>query len=256
MRQLLAFMRKELLEQFRTGKLVLLLICFSLFGIMNPAIAKLTPWMMEMMSQQLAESGMQITAVEVDALTSWSQYFKNMPMALIIFLLLFSGIFTTEYQKGTLINVVTKGMKRWRVFASKMVVMLAVWTLGCLICYGITFAYNAYFWDNSVAHHVFFAAVCFYLFGMWLISVLGMASVFCNSSGTVMLALGAAFGVSYLLGLFPVLKEYVPSYLLQSAGMLIGNEKAASYLPAVFVAMALFAIESIISVLVFNKKNL
>lgn len=256
MKQFAAFTKKEILEQLRTGRLLVLIIIFCLFGIMNPAIAKMTPWMMEMMSEQLAESGMAVTVVDVDALTSWTQFFKNMPMALIVFLILFSGIFTTEYQKGTLINVVTKGMKRWKIFASKMSVMMIIWTLGCLICYGITFGYNAYFWDNSVAHNVFFAAVCFYLFGLWLISVLGLASVFCNSAGSVMLALGAAFGASYLLGLFPAVKEYVPSYLLQSPGMLTANNDTGDYLLAVLILLVLIALQSIFSVAVFNKKNL
>lgn len=256
MKQFAAFTKKEILEQLRTGRLLILIIIFCLFGIMNPAIAKMTPWMMEMMSEQLAESGMAITTVDVDALTSWVQFFKNMPMALIVFLILFSGIFTTEYQKGTLINVVTKGLKRWKIFVSKESVMMIIWTLGCLTCYGITFGYNAYFWDNSVVHNVFFSAVCFYLFGWWLISVLGLASVFCNSAGSVMLALGAAFGASYLLGLFPAVKEYVPSYLLQAPNLLTGNVDVGDYLWSVLILLALIVMQSIFSVVVFNKKNL
>lgn len=256
MKQFAAFTKKEILGQLRTGRLLVLIIIFCLFGIMNPAIAKMTPWLMEMMSEQLAESGMAVTAVDVDALTSWVQFFKNMPMALIVFLILFSGIFTTEYHKGTLINVVTKGMKRWKIFVSKMSVMMIIWTLGCLACYGITFGYNAYFWDNSVVHNVFFAAACFYLFGLWLISVLGLASVFCDSQGTVMLALGAAFGVSYLFGLFPAVKEYMPSYLMQSAGLLTGNNDSGDFLLAILVLLVLIALQSMLSVTVFKKKNL
>ncbi len=256
MRQYIAFMKKELLEQYRTGKLLLLVIIFALFGIMNPAIAKLTPWMMDIMSEQLAESGMQVTAVEVDALTSWTQFFKNMPMALIIVLLLFCGIFTTEYQKGTLTNVVTKGMKRWKIFCAKLGVMVTVWTLGFLLSYVITYGYNAYFWDNSVAHHISAAVGCFYLFGLWLISVLGMASVFCNSTGAVMLAVGAAFAVSYLLGLFPAVKEYTPTYLMQSAGLLADLNAGEDYLWAAAVAIVLIVAGCVFSVAAFNKKNL
>lgn len=256
MRQFIAFTKKEYLELLRTGKLILLVIIFVLFGIMNPAIAKLTPWMMDLMSEQLAESGMQVTAVEVDALTSWAQFFKNMPMALIIFLILFCGILTTEYQKGTLINVVTKGMKRWKIFCAKLGVMAIVWTLGFLMSYGITYGYNAYFWDNSVAHNISAAVGCFYLCGLWLISVLALASVFCNSSGAVMLAVGAAFAASYLLGLFPAIKEYTPSYLLQSAGLLTDLNEGADYLWAAAVTVVLIVLGCILSVAAFNRKNL
>lgn len=58
MRVLTAFIQKEVVELYRTGKLALLLILFILFGIMNPAMAKLTPWIMEMSAESLAESGM------------------------------------------------------------------------------------------------------------------------------------------------------------------------------------------------------
>ena len=113
MRQLKAFIKKELLEQLRGGRAVILGILFCLFGIMNPATAKMLPWLLAIMSEQLAESGMHITEIEVDAMTSWTQFFKNMPMLLIVFIVMFSGIMTAEYQKGTLINVITKGLKRW-----------------------------------------------------------------------------------------------------------------------------------------------
>ena len=88
MRQLSAFLRKEGMELIRTGKIWILLIIFILFGIMNPAIAKLTPWMVETMSDSLAESGMVLTEVKVNAMTSWNQFYKNISMALIIFALM------------------------------------------------------------------------------------------------------------------------------------------------------------------------
>ena len=115
-----AFLKKEWMELVRTGRLLLLLLIFILFGIMNPAIAKLTPWIMV---EQLAESGLALTAVTVDAMTSWTQFYKNIPMALGVFVLLHSGIFTTEYQKGTLIPVVTKGLSRPRIAAAKTILL-------------------------------------------------------------------------------------------------------------------------------------
>ena len=39
-----AFLKKELFELSRSGKLIIFGFVFVLFGIMNPAIAKLTPW--------------------------------------------------------------------------------------------------------------------------------------------------------------------------------------------------------------------
>ena len=46
MKAFLAFTKKELIEQVRTSKLMVLALVFSLFGVMNPAGAKLTPWLL------------------------------------------------------------------------------------------------------------------------------------------------------------------------------------------------------------------
>ena len=55
-----AFLRKEWMEMTRTGRLLILTVIFLLFGIMNPAIAKLTPWLMDMMKESIAESGLNV----------------------------------------------------------------------------------------------------------------------------------------------------------------------------------------------------
>ena len=52
--------------------------------------------MLETLSDSLAEQGMMVTEVTVNALTSWTQFFKNIPIALIVFVFLYSGIFTKE----------------------------------------------------------------------------------------------------------------------------------------------------------------
>ena len=99
MKQFIAFFQKECLEVWRTGKFLILLLIFVVFGIMNPAIAKLTPWMMEQFATSLEESGLVVTEVIVNAMTSWTQFYKNIPMGLIVFLLMFSGILAIELQK-------------------------------------------------------------------------------------------------------------------------------------------------------------
>ena len=126
MRQLIAFAKKELMENWRTGKIITLSALTVTFGIMNPLLAKLTPYLVQTMSTTLAESGISVQKITVDATTSWTQFYKNIPMLLIFFLLLFSGILTSEYQNGTIINLLTKGMKRWKIFLSK-------WIMGILL---------------------------------------------------------------------------------------------------------------------------
>ena len=130
MRSWYAFARKEMQESVRSGKLVLFFLLFLLFGIMNPAMTKMTPWLMETLAGSLEESGMMITTMEVTAMSSWMQYYKNIPVAIILFLLLFGGSQAAEYQKGTLIPILTKGLDRWKVVLAKAAVILLLWTAG------------------------------------------------------------------------------------------------------------------------------
>lgn len=256
MKQLTTFMKKEFLEQLRSGKVMILGTLCCLFGIMNPATAKLLPRLLEIMSEQLAENGMYIAEIQVDALTSWTQFFKNMPILLIVFIVMFSSILTAEYQKGTLINVVTKGMKRWKILFSKLLTMFVFWTVGYLITFGITYGYNAYFWDNDIALNLFFAAFGYCLIGLWLVSVVLFASVVLKSSSGVTLFVGAAFAVSYFLGFLPAFREYVPTFLLSSNELLMGAIHSNECLVAIGITFFLTILNGFLAVLFFNKKTI
>lgn len=256
MKQLSAFINKEYLEIVRTKKMLILIIIFILFGIMNPAIAKLTPWLMKMLSGSLADAGLTVTETHVDALTSWTQFYKNLPIALIIFILMFSSIFTLEYQKGTLINMITKGLARWKIVISKTVVMTALWTVGYWMCYLITFAYNAYYWDNHIASHLLFSAFCFYLFGIWLISLIPIVSTFIKSGSSVIIVIGGVFLIVYLLGMLPDVKKYLPVKLLDTLGLLLGANAISQYSYAIIITLLLVIFNIVAGMIRFNKLDI
>ena len=61
MKSLIAFTKKEFVAQFRSGKIFFLGGIALLVGIMNPAVAKLTPWIIDLLKEALEETGMTIT---------------------------------------------------------------------------------------------------------------------------------------------------------------------------------------------------
>lgn len=256
MKSLTAFFKKEMIEGMRGGKLLTLVLLFVAFGIMNPAIAKLTPWMLEMFSESLAETGMTITAVQVDALTSWTQFFKNIPMALIVFVLIYGGIFTKEYASGTLILMLTKGMARSSVVFAKTAYLMIVWTVGYYGCFAITYAYNNYYWDNNIAVGLLPAVLHWWLFGVWVICLLVLFSALMTSESSVLLAVGGVTIAVYLLGLIPKLKHAVPSALMNSAPLLVGAETADEYTIAVITAALMCVLAIATSIPLINQKQL
>ena len=255
MRSLIAFLKKELMEQSRTSKLVLLGILFTLFGLMSPVIAKLTPLMVEMMAETMAQSGMIVTEVTVTALDCWVQFYKNVPLALMAFVLVESSIFTREFETGTLLLSLTKGLDRYKVVVAKTVVLVTLWTVGYWLCFGITYAYSVYFWDNSIVQHLWLSAVCFWLFGVLIVGLMMLFSTLSGSNTGVLVGAGGVVLVSYLLSMVPKISKYLPTQLMDGTSLIYGKLTPEDYTAALIITAALSAACFIISIPVFNKKS-
>lgn len=256
MNVLFSFLKKEALEQLRTGKVLLLGALFLLFGIMNPAIAKLTPWLLEVLSDSLAQSGMTVTEVTVTALDSWAQFFKNIPMALIAFVLAEGNIFTREYESGTLILSLTKGLRRHTVVIAKAMTLILLWSVGYWLCFGVTWGYNGYFWDNAIARNLLFSVICWWLFGLWVIGLTVLFSTLASTATGVLLSTGGTVLASYLLGMLPRIKEYLPTLLTDGNSLICGIGETGDYVPAMLLTAVTAALCMIAAVPVFHKKPL
>ncbi|MDO5558928.1 MAG: ABC transporter permease subunit [Oscillospiraceae bacterium] len=256
MKQTAAFTRKEFMQLKRTKMLTLLIILYVIIGIMSPAIAKLTPWMFEMLGDEMEQQGIIIKQMEITALDSWAQFYKNCFLTLVIIGVVFSGIFTNEYQKGTLIQMLTKGMSRWKVLASKTAAMLITWSICYWITFGVTYAYTVYFWDNSIASHTIFGGICIWISGLWLISLIDLYSALLRTGTAVMLSCAGTFAASYVFAFIPKISEFLPTYLLGAGNMINSQAETDPFVRASAVVLVLSVINVIISIIFFNKRKL
>ena len=256
MKSLLAFIKKEMLEQRRSGKLIILGILFVVLGIMSPAIAKLTPWLMEMMVDTLAGNGLVFTPVSVSAMDSWTQFFKNMPIGLIAFVLIESSIFTREYQTGTLVLSLTKGLERYKVVAAKTVVLAFLWTISSWLCAGITYGYTAFFWDNAIAQHLLFSLTCWWIFGLLAVALMVLFSAMAKSNTGVLAGTGSVVLGCYLLSFFARLKKIMPTMLMDGTSLIYGMAEPKAYTVPLIIAAVMIPVCIAVSVSVFNRKQL
>ena len=256
MKSLLAFIKKEMLEQRRSGKLIILGILFVVLGIMSPAIAKLTPWLMEMMVDTLAGSGLVFTPVSVSAMDSWTQFFKNMPIGLIAFVLIESSIFPREYQTGTLVLSLTKGLERYKVVAAKTVVLAFLWTISYWLCAGITYGYTAFFWDNAIAQHLLFSLTCWWVFGLLAVALMVLFSAMAKSNTGVLAGTGSVVLGCYLLSFFARLKKIMPTMLMDGTSLIYGMAEPKAYTVPLIIAAVMIPVCIAVSVSVFNRKQL
>ena len=253
MRAYFAFTKKEFLESFRTYKLPILVGVFILLGIMNPLTAKLTPQLLE----SFMPEGMLVAIPEPTAIDSWAQFFKNVnQMGLIVTVIMFSGLMATEFSKGTLIIVLTKGLKRSSVILSKFTVASVLWTLSLSICFVVSYAYTVYFWNGDGLLEVLFAVLCLWLFGIILISVLLVGGVILkNSYGSLLFVVGTMV-VMFMLNLIPDVKKHNPLLLISgNMDLITGKLSASDFTVPMIIGVALLITFIIAAVQIFNKKH-
>jgi len=208
------------------------------------------------MADSLAESGMIVTDVKVSAMDSWVQFFKNMPIGLIAFVLLQGAIFTKEYSSGTLVLSLTKGLERFKVIISKAGVLAVIWSLGFWLCFGITYLYNSYFWDNSVAQNLLLSVVCLWLFGVFVISLMTLFSTISTSNTGVLLGTGAIVLISYIVSFLPKANKYLPILLTDGNSLIYGMAQSKEYIAAIIVTAIATIFCFSVSIPIFNKKHL
>lgn len=206
-----AFVKKELLENLRTFKMLILFLIFFIFGMMSPLTAKLMP---EILSQMPLE-GMTITIPEPSALDSYTQFFKNMTqMGMVVLLLVFSGTLTQELLKGTLVNMLTKGLSRYAVILSKFTVALLLWTVGLVISFITMYGYTAYFFSMEGIENVLVSVGCLWLFGVFLLAFLMFAQTLVSSQYGTLLLTAMGVGILFILNIFPNVQKFNPLKLV------------------------------------------
>lgn len=250
-----AFFIKELREMIRTKRMMIILGIFLVVGILSPAMAKLTPELMKMAAEDFTEMGVTVGEIKVTALDSWAQFTKNMPTALIVVIIMMSGIYTSEYARGTLVPLITKGLSRQAVVLSKLAVMLITWSAGAWLCYGVTYFYTEWYWDNKTAKAPVFGAFCIWLFGVLMISCIVFFSSLASSGAQVMLGTGAVYIAMTMAGLYSKAKEYLPTRLLDSNPLYRGELLPGDYTKAAVISAAVSAV-LILAALPITKRRM
>lgn len=254
MKNLYFFTKKELFECWRTKRLLILGIIFLIFGLMNPLLAKLTPEIIKMtLSEDLAK-----TIPKPTSFDSWSQFFKNITqMGLVVLALMFSGIVSNEINKGTLINLVTKGLRRWTIIIGKTISLTVQWTLCLLLTFLVTWGYTLYYFPDNKSPNLFQAVFPLWLFGLLLLSLVIFSSVLARNNYEGLLLTGGVVILFILINLFDQAKTYNPiSLITRNLDFLQKISVFNEYLPAMLISGGFSLLLIIVSVLIFNKKKI
>ena len=102
-----AFLKKELTENMKNYRFLILFAVFLIFGLTSPFLARFMP---EILSAVAADMQMESAPVVLDA---WEQFYKNISgVGFSAFIILFGSCMSGEYSKGTLVLLITKEIGR------------------------------------------------------------------------------------------------------------------------------------------------
>lgn len=210
-----AALGKELLQQVRTKRLLVVGAVFALFGLGSPLVANFTPELLRTIegAEQFAD-----LIPEPSAADAVGQYVKNITQfGFLIAILLGMGAVAGEKEQGTAAMVLSKPLPRWAFVLSKFVAQGAVYLVGFALAGVGAYAYTAWLFEALPADAFFLAT---FLLLIWLLvyaAVTLVASTIAGTTGAAAaLALGGAI-VLLLAGSFPRIAAFVPSALVSWA---------------------------------------
>ena len=118
---LLTSLRKELLEQWRTSRLLIVVIVLVVFGLSSPLVAKYTPEMLRLIPGAEQFAGLVPKPTLLDAV---NQYIKNVAQfGILLALLLSMGAMAVEKDKGTAALMLVKPLPRGSFLVAKFLAL-------------------------------------------------------------------------------------------------------------------------------------
>lgn len=234
----LASLRKELLEQVRTSRLLITGVVLVFFGLTSPLLAKMTPELFRIIPGMEDFSGLIPTPTMLDAVI---QYTKNLnQFGVLLALLLAMGMVAQEKERGTAALMLSKPLSRGAFLLAKFSA-LAITLLVCLAAAGLGAYYYTLILFEAPSAGAWLAMNAFlWVYMLVFVALTLMFSVLVRSQAA---AAGLSFGVILilsLLGAFPSIGRYLPAKLLEwSTGLFMSGFEPAW--PALGVSLAVIA---------------
>lgn len=249
-----AFILKEIRENSRNYKFFILGIVFAIVGLLSPLSARFLPELME----NLMDENITIILAEPTYIDSWLQFFSNInQIALVAFVLVFSPVMAKEYEKGTFIHMVTKGLPRLTIYGAKLTVLLLSWTIFYLISFLITMAYTFYYFPEGTSDGLFISVGSLYLFGLLIISLLMLSGVLFKNSYAPLLTVGGGVAVLFIGSIFPVIERWSPLQLAtRNVEVLTLQSTDPAFTRGVIVTLLITVLFTITGGVIFRRKAL
>ncbi len=250
---LLAVLRKELFEQWRTYRLLILMILMFVWALLSPLGAKYLPLLFTMIPGGEQFAGLIPQPTILDAV---AQYVKNIPMfGILLALLLSMGSMAGEKDKGTAALMLVKPLSRASFLAAKFLAYALTFLVAMVLAAMTGYLYTLILFGplewvpwlalNGLLYLEILVALAATLFFSTLLRSQAAAAGLC---------LGGIMLVNVIASI-PRLGDAMPSQLT-AWGASLFTPQPVTYWPALIVSLVLIVASMVVAWVVFERQEL
>lgn len=215
-------LKKELKEQFRSGRLIVFMVLFLLFGLLSPLTAKFMPDIIASFSES---QNISITLPEPGWMDAVAQYIKNLTqICTFLIIIIYMGSIAKEKETGTAVFLLSKPVSRGSFLSAKFVSVALAAFVSIVISFLAAAFYTVLFFDGfDILRFAWLNLVML----LYLISILFMVMMFSTLMRSQILA-GVLSFVCWMLislaGQLGGIGKFLPAALIgQASEAMIGN---------------------------------
>ncbi len=254
---LMTLLRKELLEQWRTRRFLVIAAVLVVFGLTSPLMARYLPEIIRGLGgQQMMEELAQMIPPPTVA-DAVGQYVKNcFQFGVILALLVPMGAVVGEKDRGTAPLLLSKPVSRAAFLLAKFVAVAAVFLVGILLAALGAYCYTGVLFQWLDAGRFLLFNLLFWLNLLVYVALTLLGSTLARSTVAAGGITFAAYMVLWLLGAIPQLGKHLPDALAGWGTKLALGVPAEAAWGSMAVSLALIGAALVGAVLVLRRQEI
>ncbi len=248
-----AALRKEMLEQWRTYRMLIVAIVLVVFGMASPLFARFTPEIIGMLPGAEQFAGLIPKPTITDAI---AQYVKNVSQfGLMLAIFVTMGAVAQEKERGTAVLMLVKPLGRGAFLLTKLLALAINFLVGLALAAVAGYYYTVFIFGAPDFGAWLGMNALLWVFAMVYVAVTLLGSTLIKSQ-----AAAAAIGFGALLvfsglGAVPRLGEYLPGQLV-TWGALLFSSPSPAFLPALLISLGIIAASLLAAWIAFQRQEL
>ncbi len=226
MSNFITLIKKNLLEAFRTKKILIFIGVFLAIGIISPVTAKVLPRIFEALLDSLENMGVQgISIFDGTVADSYAQFISNNAELGVLFIsLMYVGTIIKEKEKGTYAMLKTSKVKDSEIVLAHYVSQVIVFTISYLLSVASFVVLNIVLFRQIMGVRGLVVLAYIYLISLVALAFTLFVSCVVKSRGQGYLIVVLGYFIIYFLEIIPKINIINPFHLFTLSSSLVSNK--------------------------------